>query len=379
MYDLCVLGGGIIGATTAIAGARAGLKVCIIERDLALLRGSTIAGFGALTPYSDLYFTGDAALFAEKSLKLYQKDWLKFLHQCTEIHVPLSQSGLMQIALDKAYLLQHKERYETGNCIAGYRPEYLTHTELLAQEPKLTIETVGAIYHPEPWIDLQLYLSAIEKCAHVFPNIETLFAKEAISVAEEGDQVTTRLNDGTKITSKYCVVATGLSNDLIEGIESFPIRWIRGDGIAVRTLDNQPLFKNIIYCNSGFISPRNSGEMLLGSTYVDEGLGDRAKLSGDRNRINFGAMADIVKSTEQISSHLRDCTVEREWHGWRPASSDKQPILGVDSSRPSIIYALGFLRLGITMSIGVGEAITQYAKAGSALPPSMSPERLLKK
>jgi len=375
LYDLCVLGGGIIGATTAIAAAREGLKVCVVERDTVLLRGSTLAGFGALTPYSDPYFIGEPALFAERSLKLYKTDWLNFLNRRTEISVPISRSGLLQVAVKKDYLEKNKARYEK-NCIDGYRPEYLTEEELRRREPNVTIDAVGAIFHPEPWFDLQIYMAAIEQCVQTFSNIDVMSAKKAIKVAEKPDTVTVSLATGEIIETKVVVVSTGLSQEPIDGITAFPISWVRGDGIAVRTPNNRPIFKNIIYCTPGFIAPRNTGEMLLGSTYVDEGVGDSIKLGQDKNRVTFGALSDIAKATRKISNLLDDCVVEREWHGWRPCSVDNYPILGTENKRPRTVYALGFLGLGITMSVAVGDTITKYAKSEKLdFPVSMDPER----
>ena len=375
LFDVCIVGGGIIGATTAISCAREGLEVCVIERDTVLLRGSTLAGFGALTPYSDPYFVGEPALFAEKSLKLYQREWLGFLNRRTDINVPLSKSGLIQVAENIEYLDRNRSRYE-NNCIDGYRPQYLSEKELRDIEPALTIDAVGGIYHPEPWIDLQLYMAAIEQCVQTFPSISIMPAKRVLRVTEQEDQVTVGLDSGDMVVAKKVVLATGLSHEPIEGIGTFPISWVRGDGISVRTKDNRPIFKNNIYCTPGFISPRNTGEMLLGSTYINEGVGDSIKLARDRERVTFGAMADIAASARRISTQLDDCNVERQWHGWRPCSEDEYPILGTIPGQENTIYALGFLGLGITMSVAVGDAITTYAKSGRQIfPSSMSPER----
>jgi len=375
LFDVIIVGGGIIGATAAISCARDGLKVCVVERDTVLLRGSTLAGFGALTPYSDPFFVGEPALFAEVSLKLYQKEWLGFLGRRTDINVPLSRGGLIQVAESEEYLKKNRDRYES-NCIDGYRPDYLSESELKKAEPALTIDAVGGIFHPEPWIDLQLYMAAIEQAVQTFSNITVFSPKKVISVDNKSDTVSVSLNDGETIEGKKIVVCTGLSHEPIDGLKNFKITWVRGDGVSVRTKDNRPIFKNNIYCTPGFIAPRNTGEMLLGSTYIDEGVGDGVKLARDRERISFGAMAEIAKASRRISKHLDDCLVERQWHGWRPCSQDEYPILGPIDAEPNTVYALGFLGLGITMSVAVGDVVSNYVAGKDCdFPPSMSPMR----
>jgi len=336
-----------------------------------MLRGSSLAGFGALTPYSDPYFVGDAALFAEYSLSLYKEDWLSYLEKETDQKVALSKSGLLQIATTANYMEKERKRFNS-DCIPGYRPEYLNPSELSQREPSITIDNYGAIYHPEPWIDLSTYMGTLTQA--LLENRRLIRAKmqnRAISVQSTDESVIVHTLDGEQIKSKYLVVATGLSHDKTSGLESFPISWVRGDGISLRTIDNSPIFKNNIYCPifdssdsyiSGFISPRKNGEMLLGSTYYDEGQRDGADAYGDRESISFGALTEIIRGTYPISTRLQNCSIEREWHGWRPCSIDEYPILGPSNSEHRIIYALAFLGLGITMSVGVAAEITKYVQ-----------------
>jgi glycine oxidase len=375
-FDVAILGCGIIGSTIAIGLSIAGLNVLVIEHAALPLRGSTGAGFGALTPYSDPYFTGETALFAEKSLNLYRDKWLDQIQQLTGQKIPLSNSGLLQLFLSEAKMNHEINRFER-DCIPGYRPKIMNAASIKQAEPAVSQNVVGAIFHPEPWIDLKQYMAAIEIALNTAPNLHLRLNSQIrnLEMASSG-LITADLNEKFSFETEYLVVATGLENLRHEAITPFPIKRIRGDGVAIRTKDNQPLFRNNIYSSPAFISPRGNGEMLLGSTYVDEGLPLDGAPIADHETITFGSMQRIASSCSLISEQLQDCTIERIWRGWRPASEDDYPIFGPDLRSEKIIYAQAFLGLGITMSVAVADTISNYIVNGvDFFPKKMSPSR----
>lgn len=373
-FDVCIVGCGIIGSTTALELSRSGLRVIVIERESSPLRGSSLGGFGALTPFSDPFFVGETARLASESLQLYRNDWLNYLYKRTDTKIPIANTGLLQITQTKEYLEKEICRYKS-NCIDGYRPEVIDESTLRAIEPNLTIDAVGALLHPEPWIDLQQYMGALEVGLSSDDNIDVEFNSTVLSVACFDEYVEVKTSTGLNVRVNQIILCTGIENLNLDGVPNFSMRGVRGDGISVRTKNNKPLFHNNIYCGDGFIAPRNTGEMLLGSTYVDEGT--ITSKSSFEDTISFEAAHSITNSTFEISSHLKNCTIERVWQGWRPASSDGLPIIGCSNSFPRVVYALGFLGLGITMSVAVASAISSYLKSGiDKFPESLSPDRV---
>ncbi len=375
-YDVGVIGCGIIGSVAAIYLARKHLNVCVIEQDSHPLRGSTLAGFGALTPYSDPFFTGEIALFAERSLELYKHEWLKYLEAESGTIVPLSKSGLIQLFENDFYFEKIKTKYKE-DVIPGYRPKILETEQVYRCEPRLTAKICGGLLHPEPWIDLAAYRSAITACLASLENIDCLF-EMSVNTIEPGNPIHIFSEGKPTISCEYLVLATGINSLNVPGLPQITIHCVRGDGIAVRTDDNKPLFKHNLYMDKGFISPRTDGLMLLGSTYVDEGDTPPPEDFLNRESIRLEAMDEILRATLEISSRLGGCTVERLWRGWRPKSQDDLPVLGPHAENPNIIVASGFLGLGITMSPAVGEAIAEYVTGGiGRIPESLSPKRLV--
>jgi glycine oxidase len=376
IYDACIIGSGIIGSTVAILLSIRNLSSVVVERDTLPLRGTTLAGFGALTPFSDPFFSGETALFASKSLSGYKNYWLKMVEEISGIRIPISKSGLLQLLEEESDLEGEIARYET-DCIPGYRPKVLNNAAVHEIEPCITMPIAGALYHPEPWIDLAIYSSAIERALNSSVLIDCLFGNQIKFLDDEGDYLRITLSNGQVVQSRKLVICTGLHGHKIKNLEEFPMRWVRGDGISVRTPSNKPLFNNNIYASPGFIAPRGTGEILLGSTYVDEGIPTIENSHRERSTVSFDSMVGISSAVQRISSHLGNCTVEKMWRGWRPASEDNYPIVGVLPSNPLVIYALGFLGLGVTLSLATAEAIADHVESNvDNFPKSLSPKRL---
>ena len=374
-YDACIVGCGIIGSTIALSIANNENRVLAVEHGALPLRGSSLAGFGALTPYSDPFFIGETALFAAKSLELYKSSWLPELFSITNRSVPLSDSGLLQIVSTKEKLDAEIQRYEE-DCIPGYRPSIINKASLEHTEPAITQDCAGALFHPEPWIDLGLYMGALEVAVSRSSFIELQLNSTVRDLEISNQGVIGTTSDGSHFSSDYLIVCTGLNGFERPNLRSFAMRWVRGDGIAVRSPNNSPLFTHNIYSGSGFISPRGTGEMLLGSTYVDEGVKPEGTPMPDRDTISFESLERITSACANISNSLKDCSIERIWRGWRPASEDDYPIFGPDPVHSNVVYAQGFLGLGITLSVAVGNSVSAYVSGEAPdFPKEMRPER----
>ena len=118
--------------------------------------------------------------------------------------------------------------------------------------------------------------------------------------------------------------------------------------------------------------------ILLGSTYVDEGYKSDKSPKPDEATISFESLERITSSCKEISTHLNDCELQRIWRGWRPCSKDDYPIFGPDPINKNIIYAQGFLGLGITLSVAVGDCITNYVAREERLFPNQMDVGLFK-
>jgi glycine/D-amino acid oxidase-like deaminating enzyme len=96
------------------------------------------------------------------------------------------------------------------------------------------------------------------------------------------------------------------------------------------------------------VQPRARGLLLIGSSR--ELVGRDASL----NRELLGAM---LRRAIEFMPALARCNVVRAWTGFRPATSDKLPLIGRWEPVDNVWIAAGHEGLGITMALGTAELI----------------------
>src|SRR5438552_12054232 len=95
--DVLVIGGGVIGLSSALALAERGLSVRLVSK---ARRGEASPAAGGLLSPSIDPFTGAAHDFAVRSRDRYPEFVAALAHR-TGVAVPLSRDGVLQIALDE--------------------------------------------------------------------------------------------------------------------------------------------------------------------------------------------------------------------------------------------------------------------------------------
>lgn len=356
MFDICIIGTGIIGSVTATLLSKQGYKILCIEQNSKPLMSSSACGVGALTPYTDPFFSDCLSSFASESVEQHKSEILPFLKSCTGIDIQYSDKALLELIEDEIYLNKRLNDYKK---IPNYSPVVLSNEEVIKLEPNLSKDFLCAIKHPEIWIDLNAYRYSLRQHLNESENITIICNEKVTEVVLEDDPVLIKVASGKAFSANKVVYCSGLHSDSVLGLPKYKISWVRGDTIALRTKDDKPIFSNIIYRNDGFITPRGDGLTLLGSNYDEENDRDSDNNSSRVNSISVSSTLELLKNNLAISNSLSNCNLEKTWRGWRPKSEDGIPIFGVlDDDR--VIIATGFYGLGITMSAGVANAIGCY-------------------
>lgn len=360
-YDVAIIGAGIIGCSIAWELLNRGVNVVLIDSHDKPFQGSSNAGFGSLTPYSDPFFVGEAQDFAAESVDLYRNEWIPKLSEQLGIQIPVSDNGLIELFIDEVHFKKGKEHAKSLNEKREGIAQVLSVEETKKLEPSLTSNFVGALWLDEPWVDKEMYFNALEKFLRPLLATNFMLNTKVKEVLKENNIFVIKSNDDVEIRSFKIIVCTGLNTSEIGGLPKIPkLKWIRGDAIGVYTKDNEPLLKRHIYMGNGFITPRNNGYMLLGATYETDIDVPSQKNLMHRDRISLNMFKSLIECNERIIPALADCEVCRVWRGWRPTPPDKMPLLGTLKDFPDIVIANGFIGLGITMAPGVARVIGNY-------------------
>ena len=331
--DVVVIGGGIIGLSSATAIARRGLRVALVSEPRT--GEASAAAAGMLAPSVEKS-SGPAHRFAIAARDMYPA-YLEDLADLTGIRVPLNRLGVLQIALSS--------RGVTGlRKTAPADSEWVDRSELAKLEPTLG-HALGAVLNANDGsVDNVMLLSALEELA-AREKLITRISDAGTELTHDQVSVQVTLASGTTISASHVVLSPGAWGASIRGAELLSaVKPNRGQMVSYDAIG----LRHVTYGPRGYLVPRTAGTIVAGATMEDVGFDSSTTPEG---------LARVRSAAEEIAPALAVGTVNASWAGLRPVTPDMLPLLGPDPSNPRIVYACGHSRNGILLAPLTGETV----------------------
>jgi D-hydroxyproline dehydrogenase subunit beta len=354
-YDVAIAGGGIVGCACALACARQGFRVVLVERE-ALGSGATAAGMGHVVVMDD-----SEAQFA---LTSYSRQLWR------ELELPAAaeyvEAGTLWIAADSEEM-EGAERKQAWYAERDVPSRLLTPNELASIEPNLAAGLAGALLVAEDGV-VYPPVAAVELARRAEElGAKVIVGREVLSIGE-GRMV---LDDGTELRAERLVYALGAnSTDLLPEL---PVRKRKGHLVIT---DRYPGYVRHQLVELGYlksahgsavdsvafnVQPRPTGQLLIGSSrqYGAEDAG-----------VDRGILGAMLARAELYMPGLTKLSAIRVWTGFRAATPDKLPLIGPVEGDDSLWLATGHEGLGITTSLGTAELlVSAFTGNRSAIAP----------
>ena len=182
MYDVAIVGAGVIGGITARTLSKYDLRICILERESDVAMGATKAN-------SAIIHAGFDAKEGSLKAKLNVKGSQMMPELCRQLGVMYENNGSLVVGFhlqDRAMLESLLER-GAKNGVPGLR--ILEKEELLQLEPNLSDEVLCALYAPTGAIvcPYNLTIAAIGNAMDNGADLKCNFEVCAIEKSETGD------------------------------------------------------------------------------------------------------------------------------------------------------------------------------------------------
>jgi glycine oxidase len=352
MRDLLVIGGGIVGCAVALAAAERGLSVELLDRgELGPIGHPGPEGSGAAAGIVGAQLEGLHGDGALSRLCLLSRDrypaFVAGLTARTGIDVELRPAGVSRVVTDGSALdtLFHDVLWQEQ---AGLRVERLDGAGARAVEPALSGEVIGGVRFPDdPRVDPPvLLLAAREAAARAGVLLRARCAVRRVLV-REGKAAGVVLDDGQEIASAKVVIAAGSWSSLVEGstLAEGAVRPARGQMLELEV--REPLLRGVIEGPACYLSPRDDGRILLGST---------VELVGFVPGATVGAASKLLAAAMRLVPALEGATLRRAWAGLRPYTRDERPLIG-EVAIEGLIIATGHFRNGVLLAPITGEIV----------------------
>jgi glycine oxidase len=342
--DVLVIGGGVIGLTTAYYLAREGVRVSVLDQGN-LGQESSWAGAGIISPGNPKRARSASGRLRALSTALFPKLSAE-LRELTGIDNGYRRCGGLELRRSTDAL----ERHRIANLVReeeaeGLTCEILDATALRELEPALADSLPGAVYFPEiaqlrnPRHVKALVAACGERGVQLRPGCPVR------GLDRQGDRVSTAVCLEGKLPAGNFVIASGAWSDILLSHVGWrsDIRPVRGQ-IALLNVA-PPLFSRVLMAGAEYLVPRPDGRVLVGSTEENVGFDKRTTAE---------AIQHLLAMAITLVPGLGKAPVERCWAGLRPGSPDGRPFLGRVPGFCNLYVAAGHFRSGIMLSAGTG-------------------------
>ena len=348
--DVCIIGGGLTGITTAYYLSKTNLKVVLLEkyRICEHTSGNTTA---KITSQHDLFYD----YLIQSQGKEKAKQYLEANEQAIENIASIIQKENIDCDFERqdnyVYTLKQddvikiKKEVEAVNSL-GFPAEFVTDIEL-------PFRTLGAIKFPnQAQFNPSKYVNGLVKAMKQKENVAILENTKIVDLknAEDSASYNVITEDGHTVTAKHVVLATHYPIINVPGYYFLKMYQEMSYVIGVET--DKSLFQGM-YINTerptvSFRTAKQDGKDLL----LIGGMGHK---TGERKDIS-----DSYTNLEAIAKqYYPDCKIVYRWCTEDCISLDKIPYIGEFSNlMPNVYVGTGYKKWGMTTSNIAANIIT---------------------
>lgn len=395
--QVLVMGGGVIGITSAYYLQQQGFAVTLLESNNELATGASFANAGQLsadyaTPWAapgiplqaiKWLFQADAPLAISLTADWRQYQWLwqalrncnsrsyqlnkermlalaRYSRQCmaelcrnTELEFSWRQQGLTQLFRSRRQLRQARRDLQVLEQ-AAIEHRLLQGEQLLEVEPALA----GSMHLLAG--GLHLPADQTGDCHQFCQQLAQLFiraggkirlATRARDFAVTGDRVAGVYTDAELLRADHYVMAAGYNSvDLLRqlGIR-VPVYPLKGYSLTYAILDAAAAPASTVLDESYKIAITRLGNRIR--------LGGMAELRGADSSLPQQRRRTLQLVADDLYPHAGDSSAAQFWSGLRPSTPDSVPIVG-RSSYANLWLNIGHGTLGWTMACGSAQYLT---------------------
>ncbi len=361
LFDVAVIGAGVVGCAVARRFALAGARVVLIEKGPDILSGASKAN-------SAILHTGFDAPVGSLERELVQSGRQEYLEIHRSMNLPLLETGAFVCAWNELEHQALRQIVEDARSNSVLNCRLVTPADVRRVMPGISDRLVAALEVPDehvidPWSPSLAYLTQAIALGTVF-----LRGTELVQGAFGGGQWLLRTSRG-EVRAAAVVNAAGLYGDAVDvrlGFEAqFRIRPRKGQFVVldkaarahvpsiVLPVPTQ-VSKGVVVCPTAF------GNVLVGPTAEEQTDRVRAPVDHDTLQALLQRAAQIIPALEAIP-------VTAVYAGLRPATEDKAYRIYCRPEHRAITLG-GIRSTGLSSALGLARhALALYEQFGADL------------
>lgn len=353
MYDVLIIGAGVIGGSIFRELTKYNLKVSVLEKENDVSMGTTKANSAIIHAGFDPDPESVVAKYNVRGNEMYEGI-------CKELDVPFKRNGAMVVAFAEENMATLETLYKKGVKMGVKGLRLLNKEETLKKEPNLNDTVVGALYAPTSGIvcPFQYTIALFENA--VSNGGELYLESEVVSIEKNDGIFFVKTKDGKEFKARYVVNAAGVYADEVHNMiakEKFSIRPRTGEYIVFDKSQGRLFNSTIFPCPSKMgkgilVSPTVHGNLFIGPNAVD--IDDKENKSTTQLGLD-----EIKKAANITTSKINYRESIRNFAGLRAISSTGDFIIEENDDVKGFIDVAGIKSPGLTCAPAIAEDVVK--------------------
>ena len=350
MFDVVVIGGGVVGGLILRKLSEYDLSVLMLEKASDVAMGQSRANSGIVHAGFDA---------AEGSLKAkFNVLGNKMMESVAKaLGVEYKNNGSLVVAFSEKELETLKELKKRGEINGVDGLVIIDKKELQEKEPNISDDAVGALYAPTGGIvcPYKLTIAAIGNAMDNGAKLKTEFNVSAVEKIDGGYALTS--SDGQIIKTKIVINAAGIGAEKIAnlfGDYSFKVGGRKGEYILLDK-ESRGFVKHTL-----FFTPTEKGKGILVSPTVDENilLGPTAEIVTDGNvETSAEGLLDVQEKAKKMCKGVPFFNTITSFAGTRAYCDRHDFIIEKSATAKNLINCAGIESPGLTASPAIAEYV----------------------
>jgi glycerol-3-phosphate dehydrogenase len=362
LYDVIIVGAGVVGAHIARQLSRYRLRILLLDKAADVGNGTTKANTAIVHAGYDAKPGSNKARFNVTGNALFEQ-------VCGELDVEFEHCGTYVVGVSDEDNVTLQDLYTRGvaNGIPGL--EMISGEEMRRREPGLTESTTGALYAATGGIvdPFALCYAAAENA--VSNGVELRLETEVQGFLLDGDAICGVQTDRGTVRSRWTIIAAGLhADDLmraagldgVAGLAGFSITPRKGEYFVLdRTAHAQ--VRNVLFpcptpVSKGIlVTPTIHGNVMIGPTATD--IDDKDNLSTTAEGLN-----EVMTGALKLVPGLDTRQIIRSYTGLRATGSTGDFLIEAPRERPGLLVLAGIESPGLTASPAIGLHVVEMLR-----------------
>ncbi len=356
MFDVIVIGGGVVGGLILRELTKYNGNVCLLEKESDVALGASKANSGIVHAGFDASCGSLKAKFNVLGNQMMEG-------VCTELGVKFRRNGSLVVAFSEEEvqtLYSLKERGEK-NGVPGL--EVINQAQLREMEKNISNEAVAALYAPTGSIvcPYELTIAAIGNAMDNGAQLLTDFAVDSIEKTDGGYIV--EAEDGKTVEGKIVINCAGLYSGKVAKMvgDDFAIGARKGEYVL---LDRE---SGDFVAHTLFFTPTEKGKGILVTQTVDNNilLGPTADEQEDGNtETSADGLSFVLQKAGQMCKNVPLYNTITSFAGVRAYASRHDFIIEESKNAAGVIHCAGIESPGLTASPAIAQYVVETLVGG---------------